>query len=49
MRSAAINTLVHVISKYMPFSVGQIPRFPPLKKEFEVKIYVFLYIEMHGI
>lgn len=40
MRSAAINILVHVVSKYMPFSVGQIPRFPPLKKEFEVKMYI---------
>ena len=37
---AAINILVHVVSKYMPFSMGQIPRFPPLKKEFEVKMYI---------
>ena len=31
MNSAAINILV-CVSEYMPFSVGQIPRFAPLKK-----------------
>lgn len=43
MNNAAINIFVCVVSEYMPFSVGQIPRFAPLKKN-EVK---FMYIEMH--